>query len=81
MCVCVGGGGVHWLGIVFGQGVKGGVAIYEAFPSCKMVIGRHFFDVEQCFVVSIYLGSIDDWVFACGQKMRPCVHVVSASIA
>ena len=57
---------MHWLGIVFGQGVKGGAANYEAFPSCKMVSEKHFFDVEKCFVVSIYLGSIDDGVFACG---------------
>ena len=34
---------------VFSQGVRGGVAIHKAFPSCELVSEKHFLDVEEYF--------------------------------
>ena len=36
---------------------------------------------KSAYVVSIYLDSFNGWVFACGQKVRPCVHGVSDLVA
>lgn len=38
---------------VFKHGITGGVALHETFPSCKILSEKHFFNVEECFVVSI----------------------------
>ena len=57
---CFGGGGKcvvreesTWA-LCVRTGSKGGATIHEAFPSCKMMSEKHFLDVEECFVSSIY---------------------------